>query len=107
MSSSRGNVEATYESQNNQRLDELHAKIRTLRGVTNDIHDDVERQNFMLDETGDRFSSFGASLSQTSARAKQVFVGEGGLKTGRVALAVIGTFLGFWLVSKIWHWWFG
>lgn len=33
MSSSR-NVEDTYEAQNDQRLDELHSKLRTLRGVS-------------------------------------------------------------------------
>jgi len=32
MSSSR-TTEDTYEAQNDQRLDELHSKIRTLRGV--------------------------------------------------------------------------
>jgi len=70
MSSSRSRtVEDTYESQNDQRLDELHSKIRTLRGVgrtfkvgfedanhatikiTTDIHDDVEAQNLLLDST--------------------------------------------------------
>lgn len=35
MSTSRGHVEDVYESQNDQRLDELHSKIRTLRGVHN------------------------------------------------------------------------
>jgi blocked-early-in-transport protein 1 len=34
MSTSRDRVEDTYESQNDQRLDELHSKIRTLRGVS-------------------------------------------------------------------------
>jgi len=33
MSTSRGRAEDVYESQNDQRLDELHSKIRTLRGV--------------------------------------------------------------------------
>ncbi|KAF9257140.1 hypothetical protein L218DRAFT_880184, partial [Marasmius fiardii PR-910] len=32
--SSRDRVEDTYERQNDQRLDELHSKIRTLRGVS-------------------------------------------------------------------------
>jgi hypothetical protein len=32
-SSSRTRVEDVYEAQNDQRLDDLHAKIRTLRGV--------------------------------------------------------------------------
>ena len=34
MATSRGRVEDTYETQNDQRLDELHSKIRTLRGVS-------------------------------------------------------------------------
>ena len=34
MATSRGRVEDTYEAQNDQRLDELHSKIRTLRGVS-------------------------------------------------------------------------
>lgn len=33
MSSSRDRVEDTYETQNDQRLDDLHSKLRTLRSV--------------------------------------------------------------------------
>lgn len=72
MATSRGRVEDTYETQNDQRLDELHSKVRTLRGVsllptllatpanlrlaphiqiTSDIYDDAEGQNSMLDDT--------------------------------------------------------
>ncbi|EEB95209.1 hypothetical protein MPER_05858 [Moniliophthora perniciosa FA553] len=106
MSSSRDRVEDTYERQNDQRLDELHSKIRTLRGVTTDIHDDVERQNLMLDDTGNTFSSFGASLAQTTRRAGQAFgIGQGGLKTWRIAMYVVGAFIVLWMTSKIWWWW--
>lgn len=49
-SSSRDRLaEDTYEAQNDQHLNELHAKIRTIRGVTTDIHNDVESQNRLLD----------------------------------------------------------
>lgn len=57
---------AQLEQQNDQRLDDLHAKIRTLKGVrgcllgvslllsplqvTHDIHDDVESQRLTLDD---------------------------------------------------------
>jgi len=59
----------TYENQNDQQLDELHSKLRTLRSVslllasstalpdapfiqvTIDIHDDTQRQNLDLDNT--------------------------------------------------------
>ncbi|KAJ7100800.1 hypothetical protein B0H15DRAFT_936684 [Mycena belliarum] len=106
MSSSRDRVEDTYEGQNDQRLDELHSKIRTLRGVTTDIHDDVERQNLMLNDTGDRFNSFGASLAQTTRRAGQAFgIGEGGLKTWRIAVFIVSFFVSFMIVRKIFSWW--
>ncbi|KAK0199629.1 hypothetical protein DFS33DRAFT_1267643 [Desarmillaria ectypa] len=106
MSTSRGRVEDTYEAQNDQRLDELHSKIRTLRGITTDINDDVERQNLMLDDTGNSFSSFGATLAQTSRRAGQAFgIGQGGLKSWRVAMYVVLIFIGLWLSLKIFWWW--
>lgn len=34
MATSTGRAEDTYEAQNDQRLDELHSKVRTLRGVS-------------------------------------------------------------------------
>ncbi|KAF9560811.1 Bet1-like protein [Agrocybe pediades] len=109
MSTSRGRAaEDVYESQNDQRLDELHSKIRTLRGITTDIHSDVEAQNLMLDDTGDRFSAFGNSLMQTSKRAGQVFgIGSGSLKPWRIAMLIVGIFLAFWFISKILSWWWG
>ncbi|KAJ7599459.1 hypothetical protein C8J56DRAFT_769899 [Mycena floridula] len=103
MSTSR--AEDVYESQNDRRLDELHSKIRTLRGITTDIHDDVERQNLMLDESGNQFTSFGDTLAQTSRRAGQVFGIKGSLKTWRVATFVVLGFLALWLCSKIFWWW--
>ncbi|KAF9531444.1 Bet1-like protein, partial [Crepidotus variabilis] len=108
MSTSRGRVEDVYESQNDQRLDELHTKLRTLRGVTNDIHADVEAQHSLLDTTGDRFSSFGSELMQTSRRAGQAFgIGTGSLKPWRIAALIIVVFLAFWISSKILGWWWG
>ncbi|KAF8220842.1 hypothetical protein L208DRAFT_1331459 [Tricholoma matsutake] len=106
MSTSRNRVEDTYESQNDQRLDELHSKIRTLRSVTTDIHDDVERQNLMLDDTGDRFSTFGSVLKQTSQRAARAFgIGEASLKTWRIAMFVVVLFIAIWITSKVFAWW--
>ncbi|CCO35536.1 Bet1-like protein [Rhizoctonia solani AG-1 IB] len=52
MSSSRNQRdEALYESQNDTRLDDLHSKLRTLRHVTIDIHNDAHAQNRDLDNT--------------------------------------------------------
>ncbi|KAG8767270.1 hypothetical protein FS842_002208 [Serendipita sp. 407] len=88
----------TYESQNDQRLDDLHSKLRTLRGVTTDIHDDVERQNLMLNDTSNSFTTFAGSLSQSTRNFARAF---GGTKTWRIMLYVCGAFICFWLFWKI------
>lgn len=142
MSSSRDRVEDTYESQNDQRLDELHSKIRTLRGVrpipspfaafskrrnrlpptytttwsariscwmiqsARHIHVYIQYLSRVIQ--GDRFNSFGASLAQTTRRAGQAFgIGEGGLKTWRIALFVVGFFISFLIVRKVFSLWRG
>ncbi|EED78404.1 predicted protein [Postia placenta Mad-698-R] len=110
MSSSRDRVEDTYESQNDQRLDELHTKLRTLRGVTTDIYDDVEGQNSALDSAGfpqrDTFASFGTSLAQSSRRAGQAFgIGSGGVKQWRTIAYCAAAFIALWLLWKV-LWWF-
>lgn len=57
---------------------------------------------------GDRFSSFGAELMQTSRRAGQAFgIGTGSLKPWRIAALIIAMFLFFWISSKILMWWHG
>ena len=106
----------TYESQNDQRLDELHSKLRSLRGVrpfqplpcafcanfsvqvTTDIYDDVERQNLLLDDTSNSFSSFANSLTQSGRHFTRAF---GGTKTWRIGLYTIGALVGLWLLWKI------
>jgi len=98
--------EHTYESQNDQRLDELHTKVRTLRNVTIDINSDVERQNLTLDETGNTFSSFGSTLAQTSRKAARAFgLGGQGVKTWRTIGYVVGGLVGLWIGWKIISWW--
>ncbi|KAF7323928.1 Metallo-beta-lactamase superfamily protein [Mycena kentingensis (nom. inval.)] len=106
-SSSRAAAEHTYESQNDQQLDDLHSKLRTLRGITTDIYDDVESQNRLLDDTGDRFSNFGNSLTATARRAGQTFnLGEN-FRTWRVVLYVLGAFFAFLVLRKMYGWWAG
>ncbi|KAF8547024.1 hypothetical protein OG21DRAFT_971992 [Imleria badia] len=126
MSSSRS-AETTYEIQNDQRLDELHSKIRTLRGVTTDIYDDAERQNLTLDDAvsssspacplscvmtfgqGNTFSSFSSQLSHSSRRAAQAFglAGAGGVRQTRIIMYVVGGFVAFWLLWKTKGFWWG
>ncbi|TFK19769.1 hypothetical protein FA15DRAFT_162532 [Coprinopsis marcescibilis] len=113
MSSSRGQqrVEDVYEQQNDQKLDELHSKLRTLRGITSDINADVEAQNLILDQTNDHFGSFGTSLSQASQRARHAFglAPNGSIvyKPWRLAIAIVLCFLGLWMGLKVFSWFRG
>ncbi|KAF8575071.1 hypothetical protein K439DRAFT_1623866 [Ramaria rubella] len=94
----------TYETQNDQQLDELHSKIRTLRGVTTDIYDDVERQNITLDETGNTFTSFGTSLAQSSRRAALAFGTNGSLRHYRILISIVATIVGIWFGRHVVYW---
>ncbi|KAI0291959.1 hypothetical protein BC826DRAFT_1105686 [Russula brevipes] len=99
MSTSSRSQEDTYEAQNDQRLDELHSKIRTLRGVTTDIYDDAERQNLVLDETTNTFSSVASGLVSSADRMARSVAPSNG-KTIRIAVGVVSFIVGFW-VSKL------
>ncbi|KAI0074497.1 Bet1-like protein [Panus rudis PR-1116 ss-1] len=100
-------TEDTYELQNDERLEDLHSKLRTLRGVTTDIYEDVESQNSTLDHTRDTFSSFGSSLADSSRRAANAFgIGKNGVKTWRLMGYCIIAILGMWVTLRIlWWWW--
>jgi len=98
---------AQLEQQNDQRLDELHSKIRSLKGVTSDIYEDVESQRLTLDDMGDRFSSFGSSLAASSQRAARALGLRGGVKQWRIIIYCVGGLVGFWIVWKILGWWWG
>ncbi|KAF8532288.1 hypothetical protein JB92DRAFT_2688987, partial [Gautieria morchelliformis] len=91
-----------HESQNDQQLDALHSKIRTLtlRGVTTDIYDDVESQNSTLDEMGNTFTTFAGSLAQSLRRAAHAFGSTGSLKQYHLLVLIIGAVVGLWI---LWH----
>ncbi|KAG8950239.1 hypothetical protein FRC04_007873 [Tulasnella sp. 424] len=107
---SRPGADYTYESQNDQRLDDLHSKIRSLRHITIDIHDDSQRQNNMLDDSGNIFNSFGSGLSASAQRAGRAFgIAPGGTKQMRIIMYSVGGFVLLWLLWKTsgWWWWSG
>ncbi|KAF8532556.1 hypothetical protein JB92DRAFT_2802652 [Gautieria morchelliformis] len=88
-----------HELQNDQQLDALHSKIRTLRGmrVTTDIYDDVERQNSTI-PTGNTFTTFAGSLAQSSRRAAHAFGSTGSLKQYRLLVLIVGAVVGLWIL---------
>ncbi|KAF8596202.1 hypothetical protein BDV93DRAFT_500645 [Ceratobasidium sp. AG-I] len=109
MSSSRNQRdEALYESQNDTRLDDLHSKLRTLRHVTIDIHNDANAQNRDLDNTSNIFSSFQTTLAGSSQRAARAFgIGPGGVKQTRLIFYIVAAICGLWILWRGWAWWAG
>ncbi|CAI6331845.1 unnamed protein product [Periconia digitata] len=55
------------ERQNDSRLDELASKVTALRGVTIDIYDNARDQE-VIDQTSETFSSFSTTLKGSATR---------------------------------------
>lgn len=58
------------------------------------------------DTKGDRFTSFGLSLTQTSQRAARAFgIGGGSLKPWHIGVFVVTVFMALYVMFKIVEWW--
>merc|ERR1711939_281947 len=91
--------ESNLEAQNDEHLDALHTKLRTLRGVTTDIYNDSMGQNRLLDSTSNVFDSFKTQLANTTGRfTRSVQTGQGG---GRMTLYIVGAFVALFLLYKV------
>ncbi|PWN39757.1 hypothetical protein IE81DRAFT_349878 [Ceraceosorus guamensis] len=93
-------AEQTYESQNDDQLDKLLSKVKALRGVTTDIHSDVESQRTgLLADASESFDAFSNRLGSTSSRfTRQVVAGA---KSNRLlTMYILGGIVALFL---IWH----
>ncbi|WVF69977.1 hypothetical protein IAT40_004762 [Kwoniella sp. CBS 6097] len=89
----------TLENQNEEELNSLHSKIRSLRSVTIDILDDANRQN---DQTNS-FTSFASSLFSTSRHHSRTMASTSTLRQYRTIAYIVGAIVFLWLVAKIWR----
>lgn len=86
------------ERQNNSRLDELASKVSALRGVTIDIYDNARDQR-VLDNTNETFSTFATSLKGSAGRLTRM--AQSGNKVAILKLA--GMIVGV-VVVLYWIW---
>ncbi|OCF37361.1 hypothetical protein I316_00482 [Kwoniella heveanensis BCC8398] len=93
----------TLENQNEEELNSLHSKIRSLRSVTIDILDDANRQNDQLDRTTNSFTSFASSLFSTSRHHSRTMASTSTLRQYRTIAYIVGAIVFLWLVAKIWR----
>ncbi|KAL8292452.1 hypothetical protein RQP46_001064 [Phenoliferia psychrophenolica] len=107
---------SNLEAQNDEHLNELHSKLKALRGpeltrtharaaalaarqVTTDIYRDSQGQNTLLDGTSGTFDSFKTSLSSTSTRfSRNVVSGTG---QARLQLGIVMGFVGLFVLYKL------
>ncbi|WVR04599.1 hypothetical protein IAU60_001609 [Kwoniella sp. DSM 27419] len=89
----------TLENQNDEELNSLHSKIKSLRSVTIDILDDANRQN---DQTNS-FSSFASSLFSTSRHHSRTMASTSTLRQYRTVAYIVGALVFLWLVLRLWH----
>jgi len=94
---SRYDQEGLLEQQNDEHLDQLHAKIRTLHSVTRDIHDDARGQNTLLDNTTATFDSFRTSLTNSAGRfSRTVSANKGQVRQIGYAVGAVAFLFFIW-----------
>ncbi|CAG8972557.1 hypothetical protein HYALB_00011407 [Hymenoscyphus albidus] len=85
------------ERQNNSRLSELSAKVTALRGVTIDIYDNARDQD-LIDNTSDTFSSMSTSLKGSAGRLGRMAASGNKVAIFKLSGIIIGTVLVLWFL---------
>ncbi|KAI0877387.1 hypothetical protein GGS24DRAFT_497906 [Hypoxylon argillaceum] len=87
------------ERQNNARLEELSAKVSSLRGVTVDIYDNARAQD-IIDNTSDTFSSMSTQLKGSAGRLGRMAAAGNKVAIFKLSGIVVGVFLVLYYLAK-------
>ncbi|KAI0446350.1 hypothetical protein F4803DRAFT_547343 [Xylaria telfairii] len=87
------------ERQNNARLEELSAKVSSLRGVTVDIYDNARAQD-VIDNTSDTFSSMSTQLKGSAGRLGRMAAAGNKVAIFKLSGIAIGVFLVLYYIAK-------
>ncbi|KAI5922867.1 hypothetical protein F4810DRAFT_671785 [Camillea tinctor] len=88
------------ERQNNARLEELSAKVSSLRGVTVDIYDNARAQD-VIDHTSDTFSSMSQQLKGSAGRLGRMAAAGNKVAVLKLSAIVVGAFLVLYYLAKL------
>ncbi|KAF4595832.1 SNARE protein [Ophiocordyceps camponoti-floridani] len=88
------------ERQNNNRLDELSAKVSALRGVTIDIYDNARAQD-VIDNTSDTFSSMATQLKGSAGRMTRMAASGNKVAVLKLSAILVGLFLLVYYALKL------
>ncbi|KAI0386523.1 hypothetical protein F5Y04DRAFT_124320 [Hypomontagnella monticulosa] len=87
------------ERQNNARLEELSAKVSSLRGVTVDIYDNARAQD-VIDHTSDTFSSMSSQLKGSAGRLGRMAASGNKVAILKLSGILIGVFLVLYYIAR-------
>ncbi|KAI0909529.1 hypothetical protein F4824DRAFT_479653 [Ustulina deusta] len=87
------------ERQNNARLEELSAKVSSLRGVTVDIYDNARAQD-VIDSTTDTFSSMSTQLKGSAGRLGRMAAAGNKVAIFKLSGIAIAVFLVLYYLAK-------
>ncbi|KAI0392160.1 hypothetical protein F5Y17DRAFT_460136 [Xylariaceae sp. FL0594] len=87
------------ERQNNARLEELSAKVSSLRGITVDIYDNARAQE-VIDHTSDTFSSMSTQLKGSAGRLGRMAAAGNKVAILKLSGIIIGVFLVLYYIAK-------
>ncbi|KAH8666735.1 hypothetical protein BX600DRAFT_511637 [Xylariales sp. PMI_506] len=88
------------ERQNNARLEELSAKVSSLRGVTVDIYDNARAQD-VIDNTTDTFTSMSTQLKGSAGRLGRMAASGNKVAIFKLSAIIIGAFLVLYYIWKL------
>ncbi|KAL0086349.1 hypothetical protein J3Q64DRAFT_1739546 [Phycomyces blakesleeanus] len=77
------------ESQNDDRITGLSAKVQMLKNITGKIGDEIRSGNTLLDTMNDQFSNTGSYLGKTMSGFKKMAAKESGVTTCYLILFIV------------------
>ncbi|KAI9342221.1 hypothetical protein DFJ73DRAFT_842891 [Zopfochytrium polystomum] len=107
-SSSRGGNDggedemSLLESQNDSSLNALHQKIRAIKGISINLHDDVNDQNRMLDTMSQSFTSVGDGIKSSTKRIQVMLSTPHGQQTCTMVGLIVLLVVGVWILWAKW-----
>ncbi|KAJ3226884.1 protein transport protein bet1 [Chytriomyces hyalinus] len=90
------------ESQNDESVNALHAKIRAIKGISIDLHDNVNDQNRFLEDMSHSFNQVGDGLKTSAKRMQTMLKTPHGQQTCTMAVLVVVLLLSVWALWAKW-----
>ena len=88
------------EAENNEELEEIHRKMRSLKGLATDIYDHVEEDNQLLSGLGDSMDKVKNVLGKTMAQLGNLMETGGSQHMCALVGFVVFVFFLLWLIIK-------